>query len=57
MKKNLSISIVIIALLQIVNDVAIAATYYMGTNGSNYDNGSESAPWLTLQYSISQMDQ
>lgn len=32
-----------------------AATYYMATTGSNSNNGSESSPWLTLIYSISQM--
>lgn len=32
-----------------------AATYYMATTGNNSNNGSESAPWLTLAYSFSKM--
>lgn len=42
-------------LFLLIASVAKADTYYMATTGSNGNAGTEGAPWLTLQYSISQM--
>ncbi|MEN6474575.1 MAG: hypothetical protein ABFD81_11225 [Syntrophaceae bacterium] len=48
-------SLLMILTMITLGSPAFAATYYMATTGSNSSSGTESAPWLTLVYSMSRM--
>jgi len=50
-----ALALVLAFSLVATSPVAAATTYYVATTGSDSNDGSSGAPWLTIQYAISQV--
>ena len=52
MLRKLTVWALIAALVWFAAGSALATTYYVATDGSDSDPGTESQPWATLQHAV-----